>query len=92
MDFIEAKLEINGGHVFATVAHKEVVHVHATGHASGDRVCNAVDLKAKEGDGEDAALGHPPTPGRVGWKGQCRSEPESVGLKESWRRRWVNGL
>ena len=27
----------------------------------------------------------------MGRKGQCRSEPESVGLKESWRRRWVNG-
>ena len=55
MDFIEAKLELplNGGHVFATVAYKEVVHVHATGHASGDGVCHAVDLKAKEGDGED---------------------------------------
>ena len=61
VDFIEAKLELplNGGHVLATVAHKEVVHVHATGHASGDGVCNTVDLKAKEGDGEDAALGHP---------------------------------
>ena len=55
MDFIEAKLELplNGGHVFATVAHKEIIHVHATGHASGDGVCIAVDLKAKEGDGEE---------------------------------------
>ena len=58
MDFIEAKLELplNGGHVFATVAHKVVVHVHATGHTSGDGVCNAVDLKAKKGDREEAAL------------------------------------
>ena len=44
---------------FATVAHKEVIHVHATGHTSGDGVCNSVDLKAKKGDREDAALGHP---------------------------------
>ena len=59
MDFIKAKLELplNGGHVFATVAHKEVVHVHATGHTSGDGISNAVDLKTKEGDREDAALG-----------------------------------
>ena len=51
VNFIEAKLELplNGGHAFATVAHTEVVHVHATGHTSGDGVCNAVDLKAKEG-------------------------------------------
>ena len=48
MDLIKAKLELplNGGHVFTTVAHEEVVHVHATGHTSGDGVCNAVDLKA----------------------------------------------
>ena len=67
MDFIEAKLELllNGGHVFATVSHKEVVHVHATGHTSGDGVCNAVDLKAKKGDREDAALGHPQLQGPV---------------------------
>ena len=44
MNLIEAKLELplNGGHVFATVAHEEVVHVHA-----GDGVWNAVDLKVK---------------------------------------------
>ena len=53
------ELPLNGGHAFATVADKEVVHVHATGHTSRDGVCTAVDLKAKEGDGEDAALGHP---------------------------------
>ena len=75
MDFIEAKLELplNGGHVFATVAHEEVVHVHATGHASGDGVCNAVDLKAKEGDGEDAALGHPQL--LVVWVGKDSADP-----------------
>ena len=75
MDFIEAKLELplNGGHVFATVAHEEVVHVHATGHASGDGVCNAVDLKAKEGDREDAALGHPQL--LVVWVGKDSADP-----------------
>ena len=47
------ELPLNGGHVFATVAHKELVFVHATGHTSGDGVCNTVDLKAKKGDRKD---------------------------------------
>ena len=72
---IEAKLELplNGGHVFATVAHKEVVHRHATGHTSGDGVCNAVDLKTKKGDRENAALGHPQL--LVVWVGKDSADP-----------------
>ena len=64
MDPIKAQLsraasQYYCGQVFATVAKEDVVHVHATGHTSGDGVNNAIYINDKKCDREDAALGHP---------------------------------
>ena len=52
------ELPLYCGHIFATVAHEQVIHVHATGHTSGDGIRNAIYVNVKKCDQEDAALGH----------------------------------